>query len=188
MPPFQIKTPKNDEFDAFYEGYIQAASEKDVWDLLENQPAHLNQLFDSVDQAETIVPHHPYTWTLRQVLGHLIDVERTFSFRMMHVAVGFQKEGSNQVEPAEDLVGMDQDQYVNQFRYTEISTPTLLKEFDLNRQSNLLMIQRFHPEFLDRSCIISGCHVTVRALIFMLVGHVRYHQKIMAKRLNRRFE
>lgn len=185
MTTFEIAPPSQDQYDPFYQNYITAASEQDIWQLLKSQSDSLFQLFDQVPESETQVLHAPYTWTLREVIGHLIDVERTFSFRLMHVAVGNQNEGQPAPGDALPLVGMEQDQYVKQFHYKNIDSKILLEEFRSNRQSTLFFINRLQPQMLDRKAEISGCMVTARALIFKIAGHVRYHQKIMAKRLNK---
>jgi len=185
MSNFPIAVPTADQYDPFYQNYITAASEQDIWSLLNSQADSLSRLFEGVPESETLILHDPYTWNLRQVIGHLIDVERTFSFRLMHVAVGNQKEGQSSPTDALPLVGMEQDQYVNQFHYTEIDSKTLLEEFRSNRQSTLFLVQRLKPKMLDRKAEISGCQVTARALIYKIAGHVRYHQKIMASRLQK---
>lgn len=168
-----ITAPDQTEYAPYYHQYISKVSEGDFLTVFAKQSETLQQLLgDLPDGAESKL-HDPYTWTLKQVLGHLIDVERIFSTRMLHIGVGDQQA----------LPGMDHTIYVDSFDYEPVAMQTLLDEFAALRRANVILAQRMSPEAMERVGIASDNSVSARANLYILCGHVVYHEEIVRKRL-----
>src|SRR5258708_20655306 len=103
-------------------------------------------------------------WTLKQMLGHMIDTERTFAYR----ALCFSR---NNIE----LPGFDQDIYVNNNDFNSRTIKILADEYKATRESNLFLYRSFSDEQLLRGGIASKSPVTVRGLIYMTAGHELHH-------------
>jgi hypothetical protein len=110
---------------------------------------------------------------LKQVLGHLIDVERIFSTRFLRIGVG----------DIQAIPGIDQNIYVDGFDYEPCSMQTLLDEFAALRKANVILARRMSPEALSRTGTASESSVSARANLYILCGHVVYHEEIVRKRL-----
>ena len=110
-------------------------------------------------------------WTLKQVLGHMIDTERTFAYR----AFCFSR---NNVE----LPGFDQDIYVNNTDFNSRTIKSLADEYRVTRESNLFLYNSFSEDQLLRKGIASNSPVTVRGLVYMTAGHEQYHLKLIRER------
>ncbi|MBM3264526.1 MAG: DinB family protein [candidate division Zixibacteria bacterium] len=104
-------------------------------------------------------------WSIKEVLGHLLDSERIFTYRALRFA-------RNTIT---DLPGFDQNAYV---RFGNLETRTLqdmLNELIALRRSNVVFFRSFSDEALRRSGTAYGRYVTVRTLPFVMVGHVAHH-------------
>ncbi len=172
---YATKRPANDEAAEFYDTYIRLVPEGNVIELANSQVEELQTVFRDLSETDAMTLHPPYTWTIKQVVGHMIDAERIFAGRLHRFGCGdFQS-----------LPGMDQQPYVANSDYITPSTDSLVDELRYCRQANVLMLRRLKPPSWDNRGIASGHPVTVRALAFMLVGHVTYHLQIIRKRLDR---
>lgn len=170
-----MRPPHPDEYFEYYRGYIQLVPAGGLWDLLAQQVDEVPALFAGVSDSAASVPHPPYTWTLKQVVGHLIDAERIFANRLHRFAAGdFQA-----------LPGMEQDPYIAHQDFESPPLIDLIDELVHCRQANLLLIRRTKPQAWDYRGVASGHPITVRALAYILAGHIRHHLQIVRKRLGR---
>lgn len=162
------------EFQPYFKPYIDLAGDGDVVQALETQPNQLRQVLGGKDNDIAMTIHSPYTWNLKQVVGHLIDGEKIFGCRALRIAC------------AENLPlpGFDQDVFVTNTSYDHVALDDLLSEFEANRSSNLLMVKRWTPEMLQQSGICDGKSISVKAIVCLMVGHVNHHLNIVKQRLN----
>ena len=170
---FAIDPPSTQEYHEYYEQYVGKVDQKGIWESFENQPKVLRDLLGELPDAEVSKLHEPYTWTLKQVVGHLIDCERIFSCRMLRIAVGDQT----------PIPGIDQNIYVANLDYESPVMEDLLEEFELLRKANALLVRRLSPEALERMGTASDNPVSAKANLYILAGHVVYHLNIMKTRL-----
>jgi hypothetical protein len=169
------RRPGSDEYYEYYAKYIQLVPDGDLRGLAEAQIGELRSFFQGVSEQEATVLHAPYTWTIKQVLGHLIDAERIFGNRIHRFASGdFQP-----------LPGMEQDPYVANNDYELPTLQSLLTELILCREANVLLLRRIKPQAWEHRGVASDHPITVRALAYVLVGHILHHLKIVAQRLGR---
>lgn len=167
------RRPEPDEFFEYYLTYIGLVPDGQCLTLLKSQVEQLSEFFAGVSDDQASVLHAPYIWTIKQVVGHLIDVERIFAERLHHIAF-------NDLQP---INGMNQDEYVADADYQSPTLAALVEELLFCRQANLLLVRRIKPTAWDNRGMASGQPVTARALVWMLVGHIMHHMKIVEQRL-----
>ena len=80
------KRPQIDEYESYFETYISLVKETNIVEAMAAQAIEAQQFFRSVAASELEVLHAPYTWTLKQVLGHCIDTERVMGYRANCIA------------------------------------------------------------------------------------------------------
>lgn len=168
-----MKRPEPTEYFEYFETYISKFAPEDFWAEFDGQSAQLESLLGSLPPGEDSNLHEPYTWTLKQVVGHLIDSERIFSTRLLRIAVGDQT-------PNPDF---EQNSYVDGLDYDDVSMADLIAEFTGLRKSNTLLLRRLSDEQISRTGTASGRDISARAIPFLMGGHVIYHLEIMKKRL-----
>jgi hypothetical protein len=169
------RRPGRDESADYYQTYIGKVPDGNCVSMLESQIHELETVFASVSETQASTPHPPYTWTIKQVVGHLIDAERIFADRLHRFSCG-----DTQPQP-----GMEQEPYVANQDYMKPSLKSLVDELLLCRRANLLLVRRLRPAAWDHRGIASGNPFTVRALIWILAGHIEHHLQIIRRRLGK---
>ncbi len=173
MTDDKFVSPTADEYDEYYCKYISRVPSGEFLAIFTSQASMLNDMLGNLSVETESVLHDPYTWSLKQVLGHLIDCERIFSTRLLRIGVG---------DPAE-LPGIDHEVYVANLDYDNVTMGDLLSEFENLRNANILLAKRMSSECLSRRGVASDSPVSAKANLFILAGHVEYHAEIMRKRL-----
>ncbi|HJS18804.1 MAG TPA: DinB family protein [Anaerolineales bacterium] len=161
-----LTAPTSEEYAPVYADYIQrAGGREDVFAALSQQIDELHAALDRLSDTQARFKPGPEEWSIKEVIGHLNDVERVFSYRLLCIS-------RNDATP---LPGFDQDDYVREAGFDNASLRDLLDEFEHVRRANILAIQHMNGEALTRRGTASGYTVSARALISMLVGHVDHH-------------
>ena len=119
--------------------------------------------------------HPPYTWSIKEVVGHLIDCERVFGYRALRIARG----------DSTPLAGFEENDYVAEGGFDARSLDDLLTEYEALRRSHLAFFAGLPESAWERRGVANGSEVTVRAVAFILAGHERHHGAVLRKRLAR---
>jgi DinB superfamily len=166
-----IERPGSGEYADFYAGYIAALPSGDVLEILELQKDQLRHLADIGADRETF-RYGPGKWSVREVVGHLLDAERVFSYRALRFSRGDET----------PLAGFDENFYVDHARFDERPLQSLIEELILLRSANVLLFRELAPEELARTGVANTHPVSVRALAFILAGHMEHHFKGLRER------
>src|SRR5471030_1009439 len=166
-----IKRPQPDEYAEFYAGYINLVGNGPILEILDYLKESTYNFFVRLDPGKAGYAYAEGKWTVKQVLGHMIDAERTFAYRVLC----FSRE-----EIA--LPGFDQDVYAIKATFDTRSLDDLASEFKTVRESNLYLFRSLSEEQVTQKGIASGNPVSVRALIYITAGHELHHIKILKDR------
>jgi uncharacterized damage-inducible protein DinB len=166
--------PEASEYGPHYTNYVALATEGDVLAALSTQLDEILALLRGLPEATANTRHAPYTWSVKQVLGHVTDADREFG----HRAFRFSR---NDPTP---LPAFEENAYVNNAPFDETTLSDLLDEFEHIRRANLALFRRLSAEAWSRTGVASNKSVTVRALAYIIVGHTRHHVNILHKRLS----
>lgn len=165
-----MNRPQTQEYPEWGNRYISLV-EDNITEVLTNQatdfPNFINNLIEKGDYA-----YAPGKWTIKEMLGHIIDTERIMVFRLLCFARG---------EKAA-LPGFEEDAYVANAHFKDRTLFSLSEEFAILRKSNLYLINSLNDNELDRIGNANGKNMSVRALTFILAGHVIHHTNIIKER------
>ncbi|NOT47340.1 MAG: DinB family protein [Acidobacteria bacterium] len=161
--------PDPHEYDAYYQKYISHVPEIDIRPAFAAQPDELRAVFSDVAEENGTFAYAEGKWTTKEVLSHLIDGERHFAYRMLRISRGDET----------PIEGFEQDGYIENSNANNRPFADLLDEFDLNRKSNVLLLNNLDETSLARMGTASGLPVSVRALANICIGHVRHHLAIL---------
>ena len=164
--------PAETEYAPFYARYVALVPETDILAVLEQQVEEIRRLAASVPPERETWRYAEGKWSVRQVLGHLVDGERVFGYRAFSFSRG---------ETAA-LPSFDENQYVAAARSDAIPLRETVDELALVRRSNLQVLRRLAPPEWERVGTASGHPVTVRALAWVMAGHPRHHVAILRER------
>ena len=163
---FQISPPTADEFASFYADYVQRAAQRNgIRAVLLAQIDELHAALDSLSDSQACFKPGPKEWSIKEVIGHINDVERVFSYRLLRISRG----------DATPLPGFEQEDYVSAAGFDRYDLRDLVSEFELLREANIIAIQHMSESALACRGTASGYTVSAKALVYMLVGHVEHH-------------
>ncbi|NJD19018.1 MAG: DinB family protein [Gemmatimonadetes bacterium] len=166
MAAHALGRPGPGEFNEYYARYIGLVPDGDIVETLGREMEATQALLAAVPAEREEFRYAPGKWSLREVVGHLVDTERLFAFRALWFARGAGGE----------LAGMDQDVWACASTAGGRPLAELAEEWRCLRRANVLMFASFTSEDGARRGLASGYEVTVRALAWMIAGHELYHR------------
>ncbi len=167
-----IERPEPSEYADFYAGYVAALPSGDILEILEGQKDQLSHLAGIVAPDRETFRYAPGKWSVREIVGHLIDAERVFSYRALCFSRGDET----------PLPGFDENFYVANADFDSRTLQSLLEELTLLRSANVLLFRSLAPEDLARVGVANTHPVSVRALAFILAGHLQHHFNVLRDR------
>lgn len=165
-----MNRPQAQEYPEWGLQYISQV-DGDVLEILENQATGFGKFINSLTEKADYA-YAPGKWTIKELVGHMVDTERILIYRLLCFARN---------EKAE-LPGFDEDAYVASAHFKDLSLFNLSEEFSLLRQANLFLIKSLNEAELDKIGTANGKQISVRALVYVLAGHVIHHFKIIRER------
>jgi hypothetical protein len=158
----------------FFERYTVLVHESDLIGALGSQIDEVRTLLGTVTDARASQLDLPYTWTIKQVVQHIIDAERVFGYR----ALRFSR------ADATPLPGFDENAYASAIDVSGRSAADLVEEFESLRRSHVLLFKNLAPDAWAQKGTASGIEWSVMDLAKAVVGHARHHLQIVEKRLS----
>lgn len=164
--------PDANEYASFYETYVSLVPEGDVVEALSVQLAEVTALLGSITEERAGHAYAEGKWSIKQVVGHIVDGERIFAYRALAVARGEQQ----------PLPSMDQDEYMAHSDFDSRTLADIASEFAHARAANVLMFRSLSEDAWLRRGTASEREVSVRALAHIIVGHVVHHLGVLRAR------
>ena len=164
--------PEASEYAPFYHGYVESVPEGDVVELLRSDARELLEAIRRIPEARAGHRYGPEKWTIRQVIGHLIDAERIFTYRALRVARGDRT----------PLASFDENAYVRAAGSDARTLADLAREMECVREATVLLFESLPDDAWGLSGIASGREVSLRALAYITDGHARHHLRILRER------
>lgn len=167
-----IGRPQPDEADAYYSTYIQKVTGEDPLRSIENQLDRYSPWFRRISEEKSLYRYAPGKWSIKQVLNHISDSERAFAFRALWFARGFDA----------PLPSYDQEIAAAGAKADEVAWSAHVEEFTRVRVATISLYRNLPKEAWMRRGIASGFPFTVRALAFIIPGHMEHHCRILKEK------
>ena len=167
MKPTEISEYKDD-----YENYTSLVEETDIVAAMRKQLAEAENLFASISEEKGEFAYAEGKWTIKELLGHLINGERVFSYRALRISRGDET----------PLPGFDQDLLTDNGDFNSINLADLLAEFSHLCQANIILFQNLSEEAWERTGTVNDTPASVRAIAYLMVNHVRHHLDVLRLR------
>lgn len=166
------RRPLASEFEGFYETYINNIESADICGFLSSQYATHVSFYQSLTEDQWMYRYAEGKWSIKDVLNHIIDSERVFSYRAMRISRNDKTE----------LPGFDQDVFVEHAHADKRSSESLITEYVQVRQASIALFSNMS----DEACTIvgnaSGFLFTPIGVSYMIAGHDHHHMKIIEER------
>jgi uncharacterized damage-inducible protein DinB len=172
MPDLLISKPAAGEFAAYYSRYIDLVPDGDVLGTLASQIRTTVHALRAISDADSLKRYAAGKWSIREVLGHVIDGERIFAYRALRFA-------RNDQTP---LAGFEQDDYIAPAKFDSRPWGELIAEFEVVRQSSLAMFRGLDQEAWSRRGTAAENPMSVRAVAYVIAGHERHHMNVLREK------
>jgi hypothetical protein len=164
--------PDSTEYAPYFDRYIGKVPSGDIIDLLRQQLDSVAALIKGLDETRGNFRYAPGKWTIKELLGHVIDTERVFAYR----ALVFARNDSS------ELPGFEQEPWAEHANYAALSIDDIAAQFESVRRSTILLFQHLDDKAWDRKGVADGKNMTTRAAAFVIAGHTQHHLDILASR------
>ena len=170
--PAPAPRPSSGEYAPYYEKYVSLVPVGDVVETLERQVAETLALLRELTEEQGASRYAPGKWSVKEVIGHLIDAERVFAYRALRFARGDRT----------PLPGFEQDDYVTAGNFDARPLADLADEFEHVRRSTVALLRPLGEVEWGRSGTASDKEVSVRAIAYIIAGHELHHMRILRER------
>lgn len=167
-----IKKPEAGEYAAYYHAYVGKVPEGDILEILRAQHQTTQTVLAKIPEQRAGFRYAPGKWSIKEVIGHVCDVERVFAYR----ALCFVR---NDPGP---FPSIDQDAYVQHGNFANRTLSDIAAEFEAVRQATCHLFASVDEETALRRGIASGFEFTVRALAYIIAGHELHHLRILREK------
>lgn len=167
-----IARPGADEHAPYYSKYVELVPDGDIVTGLDRQGEETLDLLRGLSEERAASRYAPGKWSIKEVVGHIIDAERIFAYRALRFARGDRQ----------PLAGFEQDDYITNANFDSRSIKDLADEFEHVRRSTILLFGNLDGEAWSRRGTASDAEVSVRALAYIIAGHERHHVGIIRSR------
>ena len=160
------------EYANYYSNYIKKAGSEELISGLDSSLSSVIAFFKAIPKDKLEYRYETGKWSVKDIIQHLIDTERVFAYR----ALRFAREDKTA------LPGFKQNAYGVKANANKKSGEELLKEYQLVRESTIMLFKSFNEETLKIIGVASGSDMSVRAIGFVIIGHEKHHCQVIKER------
>lgn len=165
--------PGPDGYAPAFAGYVARIGEQeDIFEALARQHADVLAWLGRIPPPRGDHRYAPDKWSIKEIVGHLSDTERVFAYRALRIGRG---------DPT-PLPGYDDQAYVPEQRAADRPLADLAEEWDAVRRATLALLRNLPPGAWARVGLAGGHPASVRALAYVIAGHVRHHLEVLEAR------
>lgn len=172
----QITQPKFETLPQYYKLYAGYIKGNDLLHEMVIQRDNILQFIISIPKDQHNYAYAEGKWTIKEVIGHLIDAERVLCYRAMRISRGDKT----------PLPGFNENMFATQAGYNERDISSILAEFLALRDASILFFRNLNADKFDEVGIANSITVSVRQIMFFIIAHTEHHFKVInEKYLNR---
>ncbi len=167
-----MNRPLPNEYPVEYKGYIDLVKTENIIKELRDQVLNIQATISTIPEEKEDYAYAPGKWSIKEVLGHIIDAERVQGYRAMRFA---RKDKTA-------LPGYDENMFVANANFKKQTLYSLGHEFAIVREANLALFKVWDEEALSQIGRGNNLDVSVRAIIFMIAGHATHHMNVIKEK------
>jgi hypothetical protein len=168
-----IPKPGPGEFPVYAGMYIDLLpNDGNLLQHLQDNYEMVKKLVHSLSPAQLCFRYAPGKWTIKEVLVHIIDDERIYTYR----ALRFARRDKT------PLPGFEQDDYALSSGANERETDNIMKEYAAVRRATITLFNGLPDDALAREGTANNNKASVRALGYHIAGHELHHINIIREK------
>ena len=164
--------PTKDQYAAHFEPYMSMVKGNSIGELILNYSVSSTDFINNLPDDKADFRYAEGKWTVKEVIQHIIDMERVFAFRALSIARGVK----------ESLPGVDQDQFALNHRVQYRAFGDLQEEFDCMKSDHNILFRSFDKQALTTEGLVSGYTTTCESWVYISFGHTQYHIQMLKER------
>jgi uncharacterized damage-inducible protein DinB len=164
-----MKRPQPNEYPSFYKSYVDNVRTDNIIKELTDQVLDIQAIISEIPEDKEDYRYAEGKWTVKEIIGHIIDTERVLGYRAMRFA---RKDST-------PLPGYDENWFVAHANFQKQSLYSLGHEFAIVREANLALFKVWDEEALSQMGVANNLDVSVRAILFMIAGHAVHHINVI---------
>jgi len=172
MPDLLEARPVASEHAPYFSRYVDLVADGNIVGTLGAQLDRTLAHLKTVSDADSLKRYADGKWSVREVVGHMIDTERIFAYRALRFA---RADKTN-------LPGFEQDDYIPAGQFDRRPWADLLEEFAAVRRSNVLMFRGLPEDAWQRQGVANNDSMSVRAAACIIAGHERHHMNVLRQK------
>jgi uncharacterized damage-inducible protein DinB len=167
-----IAKPQLSDAPEYYRYYLNLLTQDDVLSALAHNTIRVREVMSAFSEAAGDYRYAPEKWTVKQLLQHIIDTERIFSYRLMRLAR----------RDSTALQGFDENWFAQHDNSSALTLAQVREEFEAVRVATEVLIRNVPSDNWDFRGNANGMEVTPRAIAWMIAGHTEHHVRILEER------
>lgn len=169
-PPLSHEYPNQ----RYFAEYLNFTPTENLFDVLEINANEIRSIYKNLSPQDWNFAYQKDKWTRIQLLGHIIDTERIFSYRALAISRGEKQ----------SLPGFDENDYLSEAQFETQNPQQLLQQYEATRKASICLFQSFNDVQWNKMGIANNYPISVRALAWMIAGHEKHHLEVLKMRYN----
>ena len=167
-----MQKPLAEEYAAGYQKYFDLVGEGDYLSLLRQNSTDTIAFLEKLPNEKLDYRYAEGKWSIREVVMHIIDTERVFSYRGL---VAARSDTSPHYR-------MDEELYARNVDVSRRTLQSLISEFKAVRTSSERLYEHITDEESKLQCNVVTHPMTARAIGYFLIGHTQHHLNVIRER------
>ena len=164
--------PDSTEFKSFYAGYVASVPEGDIVDVIRAEGKELAEALAKIPESKGSHRYAADKWTVKTLIGHMIDAERIFTYRALRIARG----------DSTPLPGFDENAFAETAGSDTRTVADLAAEMACVREATVRIFASFPDDVWSRRAVVNNGEITVRAIAYVATGHTKHHLAVLRER------
>jgi DinB superfamily len=166
-----ISRPQLNEYNPHYKGYIGLVPDGDLQEILKNQLEKTTSFYKSIKEKSEY-RYAEGKWSIKEVLGHIVDTERVMSYRLLAIARGDKSH----------LPSFDENAYNENAKFNLLELDQIVSDYINVRKATLSLLSVISEEAFENVGTVFNSPTTSRAIAYIIAGHELHHLKIINER------
>lgn len=167
-----IAPPAEGTMNEYQKRYVSLVGNRNILNFMETHVLDFKALLSEIPYEKEDYAYADQKWTIKEVVGHIIDSERIFSYRALCIARG----------EAASLPGFDENAYTKNASFKERTLTELAHEFGTVREGTISLFRYMKEHELDRKGMANNNPTTPRIILYMIAGHHIHHESVLRER------
>ena len=166
-----MKRPEGLKDSVYYTKYINCAHGTSLMESLDLSTDEFESLIERIDENKSNYKYDEGKWTIKQVVQHIIDIERLFVARALSIAR----------DNKATIVSFDEDLYADNDYSENLTLEAIVNDYKIVRQGTVSFFKSLHSSVIDNQ-VGEDTVLSPRIIGWLISGHSTHHLNVIKER------